>query len=139
MSFKDLKRQIKFFWQRLTRGFDDSVTWSLDITVAEFMLPRFKLYRESNFHIWYDPKYTGEEIFATRSEEDQKAFDKEGELYTKYVLDEIEWFLEEAIKCGPNEELWKDGVFDKDASDCYNLRYERACVLFGTHFRRLWT
>jgi hypothetical protein len=139
MKLTDIKREIKFFWQRLTRGFDDSVTWNLDITVAKFMLPRFKLYREAHNHIWYDPKYSNEEVFASRSQEDQKIFDQEGEQYTKYVLDEIEWFLEETIKCGPNEESWVNGDFDKEAFDRYNERYEKACVLFGTHFRRLWT
>jgi hypothetical protein len=48
------KRSIKFLWQRLIRGFDDSDTWSLDHTIAIFALPRLKRYIEitdGRFHI----------------------------------------------------------------------------------------
>jgi len=44
--FKRLRRSIRFFWQRLTRGWDDSETWSLDVTIAEFILPRLKRYKQ---------------------------------------------------------------------------------------------
>lgn len=39
-------REKKFSRQRMTRGFDESETWSLDSTICEFVLPRLKLYRE---------------------------------------------------------------------------------------------
>jgi hypothetical protein len=41
-----MRRKIKFFWQRLTRGFDDSETWSLDYTFFRWLLPRLKRFRE---------------------------------------------------------------------------------------------
>lgn len=41
-----LKRAIKYWWQRQTRGFDDSETWSLDWTFYIWMLPRLKRYFE---------------------------------------------------------------------------------------------
>lgn len=39
-------RALKFWWQRRTRGWDDSDTWSLDYTCAKWLLPRFRRYRE---------------------------------------------------------------------------------------------
>ena len=42
----NFKRSIKLFWQRLTRGWSDSDLWSLDITIAEFVLPRLKRLKE---------------------------------------------------------------------------------------------
>lgn len=39
-------RKIKFFFQRLIRGWDDSETWSLDITIANFVLPRLIRFKE---------------------------------------------------------------------------------------------
>lgn len=39
-------RKIKFFFQRLLRGWDDSETWDLDETFKEWFLPRFKQYRK---------------------------------------------------------------------------------------------
>lgn len=32
--------------QRMTRGFDDSETWNLDITIASFIVPRLKAFKE---------------------------------------------------------------------------------------------
>lgn len=43
-----MKRQIKWFWQRLTRGFDDRETWSLETTIAEYILPRLVRFKEIN-------------------------------------------------------------------------------------------
>lgn len=42
----DIRRKVKFFWQRLARGFDDSETWSLEYTFFKWLLPRLKRFRE---------------------------------------------------------------------------------------------
>lgn len=42
----DDDREIPFREQRITRGFDDSETWSLRNTIADFILPRLKRHRE---------------------------------------------------------------------------------------------
>lgn len=39
------KRERKFFCQRFNRGFSEDETWSLDHTIAKFILPRLKLFR----------------------------------------------------------------------------------------------
>lgn len=41
-----IKRDIRFFFQRLTRGFDDSTTWSLDYSLPPVILPRLKRFKE---------------------------------------------------------------------------------------------
>lgn len=40
------QRWQEFVEQRLTRGFDDSETWSLFTTISKFILPRLKRFRE---------------------------------------------------------------------------------------------
>lgn len=45
-------RSIKLLYQRLTRGFDDSSTWSLDIHLAGLILPRLKRFKELNTHAY---------------------------------------------------------------------------------------
>lgn len=55
----DFKQKLKFLYQRLTRGWDDSDTWSLDTTIAEFTLPRLKRFKELN--IGHPPELTSEE------------------------------------------------------------------------------
>lgn len=44
--FRLLRRRIRFFLQRRARGWDDSETWNLDTTIAEFVLPRLKRFKE---------------------------------------------------------------------------------------------
>lgn len=43
-----IKRKIRFFYQKVTRGFDNSDLWSLDHTIIEFIYPRLKAFREMN-------------------------------------------------------------------------------------------
>jgi hypothetical protein len=39
-------RVVDFWWQRMTRGWDDSETWSLDHTFQEWIVPRLERYSE---------------------------------------------------------------------------------------------
>ena len=39
-------RWMLFWWQRRTRGWDDSETWSLDRTLARYIAPRLRRFRE---------------------------------------------------------------------------------------------
>lgn len=41
-----IKRKIKYFYQKLTRGFDDSEIWSIDYSFYDWILPRLKRYTE---------------------------------------------------------------------------------------------
>ncbi len=40
------KRDVHFLYQRLTRGWDDSETWSLEHSLAKHILPRLRRFRE---------------------------------------------------------------------------------------------
>ena len=44
----EIKRYIKWFFQRITRGFDDRETWELFYTIAKFLIPRLKRFKEVN-------------------------------------------------------------------------------------------
>jgi hypothetical protein len=46
LTEKDDKREKKFVKQRMEKGFDSSETWALDSTIARFILPRLKCFRE---------------------------------------------------------------------------------------------
>ena len=41
-----LKRKIKYFFQRLFRGFDDSVTWDMQDSFHRWLLPRLQRFKE---------------------------------------------------------------------------------------------
>lgn len=50
-----LKREIRYFWQRVCRGWDDSETWNLDAEISEFILPRLvRLFEITNHAPPYD-------------------------------------------------------------------------------------
>lgn len=40
------EREPEWKAQRLTRGFDDTEMWSLDCTIAAFIAPRLKVFKE---------------------------------------------------------------------------------------------
>lgn len=41
-----LKRKIKFIYQKLTRGWSDDETWSLDYSLAKLIAPRLKRFKQ---------------------------------------------------------------------------------------------
>jgi hypothetical protein len=42
------RRSLRFWWQRRTRGWDDSDTWSLDSSLAALIAPRIRRFKELN-------------------------------------------------------------------------------------------
>lgn len=58
-------RELSFWWQRRTRGFDDSDLWSLDYTMCKFMAPRLRALQgvvhgcPSEFLYGEDPRFYG--------------------------------------------------------------------------------
>lgn len=97
---KDDRRWNEFRAQRLERGFDDSETWSLDSTIAKFILPRLMCFREVNMGYpssiseqeWNDiidrmilafSLLAGDAAFLT-GKEDQKKIDEGLDLFAKW-------------------------------------------------------
>ena len=53
------KRSVKFFFQRITRGFSDRDTWNMDTRFSEYILPRLRRFKELN--CGYPPDLTPEQ------------------------------------------------------------------------------
>lgn len=47
-SDMSLRKQERMYRQRKGIGFDESETWSLDYTIAKFILPRLKYFRDNH-------------------------------------------------------------------------------------------
>lgn len=78
-------RLTKFAKQRAERGFDDTETWSLASTIAAFVLPRLKRFREvSQGH----PADRTEEQWTADLDEMIWAFQQ--------IVDDESWSFEEA-------------------------------------------
>lgn len=71
-----IPRSIKFLCQRIIRGWDDSDTWALDLTISKFTLPRLKRLKEIDICSW----------------------DSFNKLEKCNIIDEIIWFHEMIIQ-----------------------------------------
>ena len=109
------KRALRFWWQRQTRGFDDSETWGLDYTCCRWLLPRFKRYRELSEGFCHPCGTTADEWHN--------------------ILDDIEYFL------NVDAEYIEDD-FDLDKGETIHIvdwdRFTKGEKLFGEYFRSLW-
>ncbi len=108
------KRGLCFLWQKLTRGFSDDATWSLDRTIAKFTVPRLKRLRE--LECGHPGCYTEEQWDG--------------------MVDRMIWSLEAVIKDGEGK-LYEDCKTSEDYRkiDC---RMQEGLVLFGRNFQGLW-
>ena len=95
MLWFSLKRSWKFFWQRKSRGWDDSDLWELDNNITDFILPRLKEFRKK---IGSPP--TGEMTL----EEWKDILNKMIIAFELNDNDETEWTEEEQKK-------YKEGMF----------------------------
>lgn len=59
IKVEDSEKAEVYKQQRLERGFDDTETWNLDSTIAAFIVPRLKRFKEIN--TGYPPELTEEQ------------------------------------------------------------------------------
>jgi len=104
-----LKRKIKHFYQKRTRGFSDDETWSLYTNIAKYTLPRLKRLREINFGVPCDV-YT------------EKTWNK--------ILDDMIFAINFAAN---HDDMDVSSLTKKDCK-----RINRGLNLFGKYFMDLW-
>lgn len=102
---RDDSRWEDFKKQRLEQGFDESETWSLDSTIAKFILPRLKCFYNDGDIFGYPGNLTSKEWSeilykmvkgfdlivnvdaAKRTEEEVKAVEEGLDLFREYFFD----------------------------------------------------
>lgn len=47
----NLESHVICIWQHVTRGFSDADLWNLDMTMAKFLFPRLKRYKEHSYSL----------------------------------------------------------------------------------------
>lgn len=131
------RRQLTFWWQRRTRGFDDSDLWSLDQTILRFTLPRLKALQQRvhgfpgeilhEANLGQGPLSETIQVWGAVSLEDQArlsevAFQRWKEAIGKMIL---------AI------ELWldHDGRFENEEQEA---NFQEGWDLFQKYFFALW-
>ena len=98
----------KYKQQRIERGFDDSELWNLDYTIASFVLPRLKRFKELN---------TGYPAILT-----EDSWDK--------ILDTMIEAFELKVNDNDDRTLEEDKIVDKKMQEGFKL--------FGKYFLHLW-
>lgn len=120
--FYRIVQYLRFWWQRRTRGWDDSELWSLDYTIAKFALPRLRGFRQ---------------IMASHPCE---ITFKEWQ----HIVDEIIWFMEQVVLEGDCEMTDEENALlgfgaDSDEYKAASKRAKGAALLFGEYFCALWS
>ena len=107
MSIKSVKRDIKYWFQRRTRGWSDDETWNLDYEFIKWVNSRFKKYKEKAIGIvdleYYKFKYKRKEYTQLQ------LIDRVIELTDEMLTDEY-WGL--IYTDAERLEKIKDEVFD---------------------------
>ncbi len=105
----NIKSWIKKKYQKLTRGYSDEELWNLDATIAEWIVPRLKTFKEKN---------CGYPIGVSSKEE----WDEELET----MIQAFEYYLQDPFSVNAEERERQDKIIAKGFE------------LFGKRIRNLW-
>lgn len=127
LKWSSLNQKIRFWWQRRTRGWDDSETWSLDDQFYSWLLPRLKRFNEVNGA--YPFKYKSYKSW----EKELKNRIKQLEIIIKYKY--TEWDFD--------DKYWLNQIKNKENKNNINsLAYYKCLENFnkwiGENINNLW-
>ena len=115
-----IKRRVRFWWQRKTRGWDDSETWGLDHFLAAMIGPRIARLKELN------NGYPCEIAAGYGDDEGPKKWD---EILDKMVLG---FKLLEEDNCYFGEPNWESKRDEEEK------KIEEGLDIFRKYYRNLW-
>lgn len=118
-----IKRRFLFWWQRRTRGWDDSETWSMDYSLSKVIVKKLRIYQEINHINSFGPFEMTSKEWEDKISEMIWGFqwfaDGKQYTYTPPTIDERETFK-------------NNGVIDEAE------RAHDAIELFTKHYKHLW-
>jgi hypothetical protein len=131
--------KIKWFFQKLIRGYSDCDLWNLHDIIIKFILPRLKAFRNMKRYGYPSDLKNGKEwniildkiIWSLENYDDLSVFDKYSkkeieELKKKYKEDSTEFMLESI------------GKYNKEKTEKNEKRFNEGWELFNKHFFGLW-
>ena len=147
-SWKNIKGSLKRVLDNLTRGYNDSDTWSLDFTMAQWLVPRLKRLKELKRGIpgtMLKPgDYNPEDNYSIRDEEYQwRKWD--------WIMDQILWsfegWLDDSEYCSPSIEYMEKrlgislhGKYTWDIlHKFYHNKLQRGLRFFAKYYGNLWS
>lgn len=112
LAEKTVDKWEEYSQQRMSRGFDDTELWNLDVTIAAYVLPRLEAFEQQ---VPCHP--------MDMTEDEWK------EIIGKMIFSMRELVIEQT----PSPE-WNDNVAMRE----YNEKVQEGLTLFGTYFQDLW-
>jgi hypothetical protein len=113
VSNKKDRRYNKWKEQRITRGFDDTETWELYMTIAKFILPRLKAFRKDTYSTPVTVDCTA--VFTDKEWDD--------------VLDKMIYAFTTIVR---------DDDYDSTTFHIEYNKQKEGLALFSEHFLSLW-
>ena len=150
-SDKDIKKLAEFKQQRIERGFDDTECWNLESTIAGFVLPRLKHFKEHNngypgndeiptFEKWNE--VLDKMIYAFNHIVNEDKYDDEKQ--NRHGVDFLEMYTFEKQPDGSSI-MAKTPKYNEQAMENYRneqiedmKKVDEGLQLFGKYFRNLW-
>lgn len=121
----NIRRTVRYAWQRLTRGWDDSDMWSLDCSLAKLIAPRLRRFRDLDGGVFggIPASYcdTGSDGMPVATEAARNRY--------RADLDK----MIAAFEFAASKERW-----DEHRPEVY-ARHDEGIKLFAEHFWSLWT
>jgi hypothetical protein len=121
-------RWLRFWWERRTRGFDESELWCLNSHIVDFLLPRLRAFREGApdipSHLFFEERGMSDETYHRLPKQEKQRIISKAQARWKLILTKIVVALELFVEhdgCIPHrsqrefEEGWKffhDYFFD---------------------------
>lgn len=131
-------RWIKWFFQFMKRGFSDRQVWSLDYTIAKFILPRLKRFRDTEAIISI-PCSLGLSFSHRVNYYDENDKSKEKEKFDanvvawQAIIDDMIF----AFECVVNDDEYLL-IRSEEERDEREKRIKRGLALFAKYFNDLW-
>jgi hypothetical protein len=131
--FQRFKKRIKDTWHIAIRGWTDDEVWSLDLTIAENVLPRLKRLKTLKDSI-PAPLYNTNTLYIDNII-DQEEREQEKELVAKETWDEWNTILDKMIYSF-NYVIDNYAVYDLESEE--HKKYQEGMDLFVQYFLYLW-
>ena len=131
--FQRLKKRIKDMWQITARGWTDGEVWSLDLAIAENVLPRLKRLKELKDDI-PAPLYNNNTLYIDNII-DQEEREQERALVAKETWEEWQQILDKMIYSF-NFVIDNYAVYDIKSEEY--KKYQEGMNFFVQYFLYLW-
>jgi hypothetical protein len=121
-----IKNEIKWAYQRATRGFSDRDWWSLDSHIANVLSKALPLYIEKghgvNASYFEGEDYDDDEGWKKAEEKRDEEYRKYADIFARYA----------------DGGVWQDEITAKELNGITPNEYEDAMEWLSKHFSGLW-